>query len=718
MRRCAAPSARNSLLSSLGAQVALPSWKNVHLSRSTFSGAMVTVQNALRCPTTLDSMCASSGYNPSRHISTSGSKPQLVLPTGAGSTAAGGVNPASGPGAGRDPQLPTQQTDSRHAFIPKAFREKKDDFDLLDFPSNTPQQEERSSKPSTTSTASSSTNGIPLSASDIPQRVMMHHLTEFKREHPNATPKQIEAFIRRLEARYAQPLKHASPNASSAGSGVSAKSTEQLQRERLALDQQAYMSASIAARSGGENPPQGGAQSPRLSVAELRAQRELNMMRGHAAGSSASGHQYGRQTGQQQHIISETESDFMDISDITDYDSETSGRPRRLKGAHGTVTKDGTRILDTRGHEVAEGDDAPSSSEDPQFMDFLAKAGQLDTAFKHSRFNHYFDPAYVKPHPETGENVSETESYIARMKHGEPVYFVGSRRVISSDGSVDETAYMYMIRQLDMRNLHIHDFVVSADFDTGMPFEADVYSHISSDRTSAQVIERDEDTGEIRHRTFIRLHGSPWKWTGAMAISRAADSIMKKVQELENTGNISYTLSRVRFAPFHHYSEKLVRENGETILTIFDELAVTSEAQYRGATTKLYESIKESMAAEGLNPEELEDFSTKGGQMVDYMTSEDSRMAKPGAGTMDIVNEILTKYKDSGAEGLEQVMKELEQLPDVLGEDFAEGGPGNGAGPFTDEQLQSIQANMFDERKAARSSKMTGDKKKQKRRPY
>lgn len=226
--------------------------------------------------------------------------------------------------------------------------------------------------------------------------------------------------------------------------------------------------------------------------------------------------------------------------------------------------------------------------------------------FSKSRLNHIFNAE----HPGF--------SYFNGLETGGVVYLAGTRRMISSDGAFNEVNTCFNVRSVDREQRHILDRIISIDYQTNMPFEQENITYIGEDLTRGHAMDRNQETGEVRSRTFIKLRGDPWNWHSALAVTRLEVDEKEKPEQAD-----TMTITRVRFNDDGMVLEKVIRQNGETLFTVIDDMKVVTSKQFQDKTEKLFEEYSERLAqalqraAEEFGDEEAERLAQKAGVDMD-----------------------------------------------------------------------------------------------------
>lgn len=183
-------------------------------------------------------------------------------------------------------------------------------------------------------------------------------------------------------------------------------------------------------------------------------------------------------------------------------------------------------------------------------------------------------------------------SLFTRMVERKPMYFSGTRRLVSPDGVLNESSQVYLARAIDKSTNMMTDRMVNFDYENEAPYEQEVVTHVNPKTGQAHVIDMDDSNGKVRSRTFIQLRGEPWAWHSAAAMTRL---------EFSSTpikGALPITVSRLRFDEDSIVNERIITQDGQTQLIIIDEMSEVTETQFNTKIIKMFEDYQKKMAEE------------------------------------------------------------------------------------------------------------------------
>lgn len=212
----------------------------------------------------------------------------------------------------------------------------------------------------------------------------------------------------------------------------------------------------------------------------------------------------------------------------------------------------------------------------------------FDTMFKNSRLSNLF--SHEQSH----------HSFFSRMDDGDTVYLMGSRRLVDPHGRAADTNFCLLQRTLDKENKRLLDRLVALDYDSGLPFEQHLTTQLEDDLTKATAIDKDQESGDVISRTFVRLRGEPFKWHSAVAMSKIEPRVDLSTMSQEYLDSLpqTYAISRLKFGENGLISEKLIRQNDQIVLTVVDELKVTTQKIFESRIEKIFKEYSNMLTNE------------------------------------------------------------------------------------------------------------------------
>lgn len=243
-----------------------------------------------------------------------------------------------------------------------------------------------------------------------------------------------------------------------------------------------------------------------------------------------------------------------------------------------------------------------------------ANPNDFDSVFKNSRLSPVFasNPTH--------------KSFWTRMGDGDTVYLVGNRRLVDPHGSTQDNTFCLLQRTIDQDLNQIHDRLVAMDYESGMPFEQYLTTTLDGDLSNGTALDKDQETGTIISRTFLRLRGEPWQWHSGVAMSKIEPRVPASVsQEYLDSLPDTFAISRIKFSENGILAEKLIKQNNKIVLTIVDDLKITTKQQFDQKAEKVFSDYSKLLSeqleknAENFDPDNMMGKGGSGGGMDDGM---------------------------------------------------------------------------------------------------
>lgn len=233
-------------------------------------------------------------------------------------------------------------------------------------------------------------------------------------------------------------------------------------------------------------------------------------------------------------------------------------------------------LSNPQGTPPSKGSLGPSSVDQSGKQHRLA-TNDFDTVFRNSRLSTLF----TQP--------QNHKSFWSLMEDGDTVHLMGSRRLVDPHGTTQETTFCLVQRTLDKRQSQILDRYVALDYDSGMPFEQYLTTTIDENGTNGTAIDKDQESGDVISRTFLRLRGEPWKWHSSIAMSKIEPKVKAHMsQEYIDSLPDTYAVSRSKFTENGFLTEKMIKQNDLVVLTVVDELKITTKKAFEAKVEKIF----------------------------------------------------------------------------------------------------------------------------------
>jgi hypothetical protein len=210
--------------------------------------------------------------------------------------------------------------------------------------------------------------------------------------------------------------------------------------------------------------------------------------------------------------------------------------------------------------------------------------GDFESVFKNSRLTPVFTTTPTH------------KSFWTRMNDGDTVYLTGTRRLVDPHGRSQDSTFCLLQRTIDKHENKIHDRLVAMDYDSGMPFEQYLTTSVDGDLSHATATDKDQESGDVISRTFLRLRGEPWQWHSAVAMSKIEPRVQATMsQEYLDSLPDTYAISRVKFSENGLLAEKLIKQNDKIVLTIFDDLKLTTQKLFEQKCEKVFNDYSQML---------------------------------------------------------------------------------------------------------------------------